>query len=294
MTTPDLRRDSASSVDRRAFLGQGARFAGAALIGAPLLVGSRTEQAADSADPYGGFKMGLQSYSLRAFDAKTALEHTRKLGLKYWESYPKHVPMSTLPAHVEEQKKILADAGVTLMGYGVVSFDADETRSRAVFDFAKAMGLPAVSANPKKDKATFDLLDKLVAEYGVAVAIHNHGPKALYDKIDDVVQIVRDRHPKIGACVDTGHYLRSSENPVEAITRLKGRVFGVHLKDVRGAKVMTVLGEGDLDVVGCLRELRAQKYEGIVSLEYEENAQNPLSDIEVCLKNVRAAVAKLG
>ena len=26
-----------------------------------------------------------------------------------------------------------------------------------------------------------------------------------------------DRHPKIGACVDTGHYLRSDEDPVEVI-----------------------------------------------------------------------------
>ena len=130
-------------------------------------------------------------------------------------------------------------------------------------------------------------------------------------------QVVKDRHPKIGACVDTGHYLRRNENPVDAIKRLGQRVFGVHLKDVKGyrteaeaqafvktgsarrqlkkeQKFFTLLGQGDLDVVGCLRLLRRLKYKNIVSLEYEENKDNPLSDIAVCLEIVRKAVAKLG
>jgi ssRNA-specific RNase YbeY (16S rRNA maturation enzyme) len=36
------------------------------------------------------------------------------------------------------------------------------------------------------------------------------------------------------------------------------------------------------------------KYENIVSLEYEENKDNPLSDIAVCLDAVRKAVKQLG
>jgi inosose dehydratase len=137
------------------------------------------------------------------------------------------------------------------------------------------------------------LLDKLVEEYGINIAIHNHGPKATYDKIDDVVNIVKDRNPRIGACVDCGHYLRSKENPVEAIERLAGRVFGVHLKDVKDATKFTILGEGDLDLLGCLKALQAQKYQHCLAIEYEENEKNPVADLEVCLKNVRAACAKL-
>jgi len=269
-------------------------------------------------DPYGGFKMGLQSYTLRAFDARTALEHTRNLGLHYWESFPNHVPMSTLPDHIREQQAMLKEYDVTLLAYGVVGFSSDETKAREIFDFAKAIGLISISANPKKDAATFDLLDKLVDEYDIPVAIHNHGPGADYDKIQDVVDFVKDRHPKIGACVDTGHYLRSNEDPVQAIHTLGKRVFGVHLKDVRTirdatekakleksltegrvkqlqaeGKIFTVLGEGELDVHGCLKELRTLDYQGCLALEYEENEQNPLSDIEVSLQSVRDAVKKL-
>ena len=277
-------------VSRRDFLQTG----GALSVGLAL---GGSVWGAESADPYGGFKMGIQSYSLRGFDAKTALKHTKDLGLKYWEAYPRHVPMGTLPKHIREQKAMLQDAGVTLLAYGVLGFDANETKAREAFDFAKAMGIKALSANPKKDKATFDLLDKLVDEYEIAIAIHNHGPGAMYDKISDVEKVVKDRHPLIGACVDTGHYIRSDEDAVKAITRLGERVFGVHLKDVKTSekdgkrrKQFTILGQGDLDVPGCLVALRKLKYEHSLSLEYEENPKNPLSDLNVCLQVVRDAV----
>ncbi len=280
-----------SPVSRRGFLGT------CAAAGAATLLNSSPLQAAD---PYAGFKMGIQSYSLRGFDAVTALKHTRTLGLKYWEAYPKHVPQGTLPEHVAKQKKMLDDAGVTLIAYGVLGFDANETKARAAFDFAKAMGIKSISANPKKDKATFDLLDKLCDEYQIAIGIHNHGPNALYDKISDAEDMVKDRHPLVGACIDTGHYLRSDEDPVEAIERFGKRTFGVHFKDVltieqdgKRRKQFRILGEGDLNVLGCLKALRKLDYQYSVSLEYEENPSNPLSDIEVCLKTVRDAAAKL-
>lgn len=284
-----------TSIGRRDFL----RTSGALLS---TVWAARQLTAADAADPYGGFKAGLQSYSLRTYDVETALQHTQKLGVHYWEAFPKHLPLSTVPAEVEKQKELLNRYGVTLVAYGVVPFSTDETSARRMFDFAAAMGLKSISANPKKEAATFDLLDKLVEEYRIPIAIHNHGPKAEYNKISDVEQWTKDRHALIGACVDTGHYLRSDENPVDAIERLGPRVFGVHLKDVRtvknadgksAEKVMTVLGEGDLDIVGCLRALKKLNYQRSLSLEYEENAQNPLSDIETCLANLRAAVAKV-
>lgn len=285
--------DQSAPLDRREFLRLAA--IGGLTLGISSLIGQRASflVAAETPDPYAGFKMGLQSYSLRGFNVQKALDTTKALGLKFWEAYPGHIPSTTVPGTIAEQKQLLASSGVTMLAYGVLGFDTNETKARQAFDYAKAIGLQTLSANPNKDKGTFDLLDKLVEEYGVNIAIHNHGPKATYDKIDDVVSIVKDRHPRIGACVDCGHYLRSKENPVEAIERLSGRVFGVHLKDVKDATKFTILGEGDLDVFGCLKALKAQKYQHCLAVEYEENEKNPVADLEVCLKNVRAACAKL-
>lgn len=282
-----------TELTRRNFLAAGA--AGMAALALP-----GAARAADK-DPYLGFKMGLQSYSLREYKVEQALEHTKAFGLKYWEAYPNHIPMGAVPKHIEDQKAKLAAAGVTLVSYGVLPFDENENSAREKFEFAKAMGIRSLSADPKPNKETFDLLDKLCAEYDVAIAIHNHGPKHRYDKISDVEKVVKDRHPKIGACVDTGHYLRSDEDPVEAVQRLGKRVFGCHLKDVKTIekdgqrqKQFKIAGEGDLNIVGLLKALKALNYDYCLAVEYEENAKNPLSDIEACLKHVRDCAAKVG
>ena len=276
---------------RREFLQWTAAAAGVAVL-SPV-VGF----AADP-DPYGGFKMCIQSYSLRGFDGKTAMQHSQKLGLKYWESFRNHIAMDTAPEKIEAAKAMLKEHGLTLLAFGVEGFNDNEGAARKAFDFAKAMGVMSISADPQKNKATFDLLDKLVAEYDIAIAIHNHGPKASYDKVTDVQTWVKDRHPKIGACVDTGHYLRSDEDPVEVIEKLGKRVFGVHLKDVKnlpdGGKKFTILGEGDLRLVDCLKALKKLEYKYSLSLEYEESEKNPVADIELCLKAVRDAVKKIG
>jgi inosose dehydratase len=288
----NLRRNHTMShrLNRRDFLQTGA-------AGVAAMALSRVATAADAKDPYLGLKMGLQSYSLRAFKVEEALEQTKQLGLKYWEAFPNHIPMGTLPKHIETEKAILSKAGITLFSYGVLPFDTNETAARERFEFAKAMGIKSISADPNPDAGTFDLLDKLVAEYDVAIAIHNHGPGHRYNKISDVEKVVKDRHPKIGACVDTGHYLRSDEDPVEAVQRFGKRVFGVHLKDVKtlpgGGKQFKIAGEGDLKVTELLKALKGLKYDYCVAIEYEENEKNPLSDIEACLKHVRDCAAKV-
>jgi inosose dehydratase len=300
-----------SFVSRRDFLRS------VAAGGAALAVAGQSS-IAWSADDWGGFKIGLQSYTLREFDTAAALEQTVKFGLHYWESFAKHFPISTLPKTVEAYKKQLADSGVQMIAFGVVGFDTNETKAREIFDYAKSMGMLSISADPNQDKGTFDLLDKLVAEYDIAIGIHNHGPFARYNKADDVLKWVKDRHPKIGACVDTGHYLRSNENIVEVIEKFGPRVFGVHFKDVRTirdaaekekllkeltpgrakelekeGKIFTILGEGELDVVGCLKALKKLNYQYGISLEYEEHPENPISDIEQCLKTVKTALTKV-
>ena len=102
-------------------------------------------------------------------------------------------------------------------------------RTRSSFDFAKKAGVKVITANPEPD--SFDSLDKLVAEYDIRIAIHNHGPGALFDKLDSVTKAIKGHDKRIGACVDCGHYLRSGEDPVKCVLELGDRVYGVHIKD---------------------------------------------------------------
>jgi len=241
--------------------------------------------------------MGIQSYSLRGYvkggkaDVEKALAVTKDLDLRYWEAYPAHFPLTTTPDDIARYKKLAADNGVTVVGYGVNRFSKDHDANRKQFEFAKAMGLEYLSADPTPD--SFDSLDKLVEEYDVAIGIHNHGPGHHYAMIDAISAAIKNHHPKIGCCIDTGHFLRSKEDPVRAVEVFGKRTFGVHLKDVKDAQTFTILGKGDLRTVDLLKALAAIKYPYCVAIEYEENPQNPVEDIKACLAVTREAVAAI-
>lgn len=268
---------------RRDFLSRGLGLAGALTLG-------RLARAADTPPngPYGPFKMGIQSYSLREFPLEKALELTRELGLDYWESFRAHVPPDT--ARAGEFRKQLDAAGVRVIGYGVMPFGKNADEDRKLFEFGKAIGLEYFSADP--EPGAFDALDKLVEEFGIAIGIHNHGPGHRYDKIDKIAAAIKDHHPKIGCCIDTGHFLRSREDPVRAMEVFDQRIYGVHLKDVKDATRFTVLGQGDLRTADLLKGLAARHYAHCLALEYEENPKAPMSDIKACLAACRKAAPK--
>jgi sugar phosphate isomerase/epimerase len=230
--------------------------------------------------------MGIQSYSLRGLtrenrpDLHAALAATKDLGLHYWESYTDHVP-SNAAAALGRILRELALAEVSLTGYGVVRFAGDAKANRAMFEFAKSMGIEYLSADP--DPAVLDELDKLVETYGIAIGIHNHGPGHRYAKIETISNAIKDHHPKIGCCIDTGHFLRSREDPVRAVEVFGTRVYGVHLKDVKDAESFTILGRGDLRTVDFLKALAKNKYRYCLAIEYEEHPDNPIEDIKACL-----------
>ncbi len=274
---------------------------GCTAVGAMTLGGRADAQGAGSGEsdnPYHPFKMGLQSYSLRGYtrdghpDVSKALAVTKDLGLHYWESYTAHVPMSADAEKLSGQKRMLAAADVTVIGYGVVPLTKDVNANRKIFEFAKAMGLKYLSASP--EPGSFDILDRLVEEYDVAVGIHNHGPEDRhYAKIEAIAAAIKDHHPKIGCCVDTGHFLRSREDPVHAVEVFGKRVYGVHLKDVKDAKTFTILGQGDLRTADLLKALAANKYDYCLAIEYEEKPEDPSDDIKACLAQVRKVLAEV-
>ena len=249
-------------------------------------------------DKYNGFPMGIQSFSLRGFGVDGAIEQTHKLGLHFIEFFSGHFPISPDPAKASAMKAKLTKRDLTISAHGVNNFTADHERNEVTFKFAKLAGIKNISANPKPD--SFDSLDKLVAKYDIRIAIHNHGPGALYDKIDDGLKAVKGHDKRIGFCADLGHYIRSSEDPVEVIHKLGDRLYGIHLKDFAEQKKKThgvILGKGHLDVPAVFKALHKVKFpaDGALSLEYEESPNDHpklLADIRECLAIAADAAQK--
>lgn len=282
---------SSLSLTRRRFTALAAAgAAGLAWFDVPRVLGA----AAD--DPFGGFPVGVQSYSFRNFNLVEAVRHIQGLGVHYTEFFSKHLALDASDSQIQETLKLLADAGMRLVAHGVNGFSKNHEQNRKVFEFAKRAGIRNLTADPQPD--SFESLEKLVAEFNIRIAIHNHGPGHRYDKLEQVAKAVANRHPLIGVCVDTGHVIRTKEDPVKWIRELGPRVFAAHLKDdikQDGGSHNVVLGKGHLDVVGAFQALKQIKFpaDGDLALEYESNPANPVEDMKQCLVVAREAIAKV-
>ena len=284
-------------MNRRTFLNRSlvlAVAAGATWFDVPKLLGQTMPP--DYRKRYGGYPMGIQSFCLRGFGIEGALDEVQKLGLRYIEMYHLHFPVTPDQGKIKEMLVACARRDITISAHGVQNFTSDHAQNEKFFQFAKAAGLSLVTANPAPD--SFESLDRLVKQYDIKLAIHNHGPDAFYDKIDDSLDAVKNWDLRIGFAADLGHYLRSNQDPVEAIHRLAPRLYGVHLKDVAEKQKKTrsvVLGRGHLDVAGVFKALKKVGFRanGAFSLEYEENPTNPIAEIKQCLEIAAEAAARV-
>jgi inosose dehydratase len=255
-------------------------------------------------DPFGGFTVGVQSYSFRQFNLEQTLQRTADLGLRYIEFYRGHVPTNSTEAQIKAVKNLCQKFNVNPIAFGVERFTKDHAANRRLFEFARNLGARYLSADPDPD--SFDSLDKLVAEFNIAIAIHPHGPagKALHRwySAEVILPAVKNHHRLIGTCLDTGHLIRSAQppfgrklDPADQVRQMGARNFGLHLKDHDNDKrTDVVFGKGVLDVPAVLRALREVKFNGYISIEYEANPANPSPDIRACLDVFREAVQKLG
>jgi len=282
---------AAPALSRREFL----QTAALGLAAAPALLAADDKKD----DPFGGFTLGVQSYTFREFDLEGALKRTKDLGLHYGEFYQKHCPLNATPEQLKVFQKICKDYDVTPVAWGVQGFGRDHEANKKIFEFAKALGLKNISADPSPD--SFDSLDKLCEEYKVPIAIHPHGPGHRWNTADVILKAVKDHNPLIGTCLDTGHLIRMSQinvklDPAEEVRKMGARNFGMHLKDHDNKRKTDVIygkDGGVLDVVAILKALREVKFKGTISIEYEANPKEPTADVKACVEIFKEAVKKL-
>ena len=278
-------------ITRRHFLQTGMAAATAAACG--------VARAADEKDEFGGFILGVQSYTFRNFDLEQALKRTKELGLHYGEFYQKHCPLTNKPEQAQAFLKICKEYDITPVAWGVQGFGKDHDANKKIFEFAKLLNLKNLSADPTMD--SFDSLDKLCEEYKIAIAIHPHGPGSRWTQADQIMKAVKDHNPLIGTCLDTGHLIRMAQVGVkldvaEEVRKMGARNFGMHLKDHDNKrKTDVVYGKdgGVLDVPAILKALREVKFKGTISIEYEANPNDPSPDVKQCVAIFKESVKKL-
>jgi sugar phosphate isomerase/epimerase len=216
--------------------------------------------------------LGVQSFSLQAFNTSEVIKHTQGFGVRNIEFYHGHISPNSPAADVADLKKQLKAAGLSVSAYGLYTFTRNHERNRKAFDFARSLGVKNITADVEPD--SFDSLGRLVEEYGIRVGIHTSGPGTRYEKLDTLVNDLKGKHKLIGVCVDTGHILRAGGDPAKWIRDLGDRVFVVHLTDVATTTPQThsqVLGQGHLNLDAILNSLSEITFpaDGGISVGYQ-------------------------
>ena len=236
------------------------------------------------------WKLAIQGWSFRLFTFTEALDKIDSAGVKYMEGFPNQKLGGDLEGnldfHMDEVKmkkvlSLLKAKGIKMVSYGVVSPKTEEDWTQ-LFKFAKGMGLLNIVSEPMEEH--IPLISKLCDEYQINVAIHNHPNPSHYWNPDILLAAIKGASPRLGACADVGHWIRSGLDPVESLKKLEGHVIEFHMKDLNEKGVRKahdlVWGTGISDIPSIMQEMKRQQFKGVISIEYEHNWENNVPDIK--------------
>lgn len=151
-------------------------------------------------------------------------------------------------------------------------------------------------------------LTEFAADMGIKTMVENHG---FFCQDSERVEKLANgvNHPNFGILVDMGNFLCVDEDPTKAIGRLMSHAFHVHAKDFhvkpgtapapgrgwfssRAGNYLrgSIIGHGEVPIVQCLRVMKAAKYDGVLSIEFE-GLEDVIDGITIGHENLRRLVA---
>ena len=250
----------------------------------------------------GPIKLSVATYSLRSFPKRPeAIKMIQDLKIKFADVKDFHIPIKDgTPESWKEGGEDFRKAGIKIVACGNVDMKKPEELRRA-FEYAKAIGSPTIVCAPTQEQLKD--IEKLVKEFNIKIAIHNHGPEDKFMPTPkSVLDAVDGMDPRMGLCMDIGHTARTGADPVEWIEKAGARLHEMHFKDLKDPhnadwKVardsQVAVGEGVLPIADIFKQLAKQKYKGYCSLEYEINAKDPLPGMQKSFDYMRKLITDL-
>ena len=252
-----------------------------------------------------GIKLGLATYTFRNFDRAQTIGYIKELQTP-WVSIKdvnKHLPHQATPEQLRAIRKEFDDAGLKVMSVGNVDMTKAKTIDdlRVIFEWAKAFGAPMMVCAPTHDN--IKMVEALVKEYDIRIAIHNHGPEDHnFPTPESVLEVVRSLDPRCGLCMDVGHSARTGADVVAAIADAGSRLLDMHVKDLaffkdrpdkKARDSQVDVGDGIIPFPQIFKQLKKMNYQGCVNLEYEIHADNPMPGVERSFSYMRGVLAGL-
>jgi sugar phosphate isomerase/epimerase len=242
--------------------------------------------------------LGMASYTFRNFSRAETIGFLKQLNVLALNAkdVKDHLPME--PQAEASALTDYAAAGIKLHAAGTIYFQTDEDADiRSKFEYCKHAGISVIVAGDPAPE-TLPRIERLVKEYDIRFAIHNHGPEdKLWHSPLDILKAVKDMDPRIGCCIDVGHTARAGTDVVQAIHEVGARVFNLHMKDLasfQSKESQVPVGAGIMPVKEIFLALSAINYTGFVDLEYEIHPDDPLPGVIESIAYMRGVLAGMG
>ncbi|QOV87790.1 sugar phosphate isomerase/epimerase family protein [Humisphaera borealis] len=248
-------------------------------------------------DRFKGLKVGVASYTFRKVTLEQTIKAIQRVGLHYVSIKDFHLPMKSTAEERKAVAKAFVDAGIMPLSCGNVKLTTDEAASRNAFEYVRDTGAKVMVCAP--DPAALPMLEKLVKEFDIKLAIHNHGPEdKIFPSPYEVQKAVEKLDPRIGYCIDVGHTARAGHDPAKAMRDLKDRLYDVHFKDVadlkgKSAKSEIELGRGELNIKSMTQALIEIGFVGHVGFEHEKDPIDPLPGLAESVGYLKGVIAAM-
>ncbi len=263
---------------RRSFIQQSAAAIGSAAV-FPLL-GSPAMAAVNQNNENAPLQLGMAGYTFAKYDIEKSIGIMQKVNVKNLSVKDFHLPLNSTPEKIQAVLAQFKEAGINPYAVGVIYMKTKEAVDQT-FEYAKNVGVSLIVGVPNPE--LLDYTEEKVKATNIRIAIHNHGPEdKLYPSPKNVYDLIKDRDPRVGLCIDIGHSTRAGQDPAKAVLEYKERVFDLHIKDVsdavKDAKVMEV-GRGIINFPALVKALNKIKFKGYCSFEYEKDMSDSLAGI---------------
>ena len=231
-------------------------------------------------------KLGANTVLFGGYDMETAFKHLAMAGYDGVEvsainGMSEHLVLDHWQEIAPEVKRLSTEYGLELLAMEQPS--QNPRIMEEAFRAAVETGIPLVNCGPggkTGDEESFqhsiDSLGRLAAmaeKYGVTLCVKAHVSACIHDTNTTLRVMEAIDSPAFGVDMDPSHIHRANENPVEAIAAVISRVKHVHIRDCKGKREGPgnpedqANGRGDIDLVGYVRVLHENGYDGPLDLE---------------------------
>ena len=231
-------------------------------------------------------KLGANSVLFGGYDLETAFKYFALAGydgieISAIDGMSQHLVLDRWQEIAPEIKRLAQTYQLALLAMEQPSRDA--AKMEKAMQAAVEIGVPIINCGPggkTGDEAslvqTIDEIGNLVhmaEKYGVTLCVKAHVGAAIYNTPTTLRIMEAISSPAFGIDMDPSHIYRANENPVEAIATVIARVKHVHIRDCKGRQQgpgkpeLQANGRGDIDLVGYVRVLHENGYNGPLNLE---------------------------